>query len=492
MKVPKTGFPLRCGIEIHTQLNTKQKLFAFSKNLPLAPANENTAFFDYGLPGTFPHLNPEALLLALKAAAALQSNVSSVSSFDRKHYFYPDQPLGYQITQRYRPLAKGGFLTLSKKYDNLKKDTKIGIEQIQLEQDTGKLNYNEYDQTVAVDLNRANVPLIELVTKPDFTTLDEVKAFVKKYLALMSHLGICTGDLENGAMRCDVNISVCGGNRVEIKNLGSTSEIMAAANSEYLRQVALLESGKGPIKQETRGWNGRETTLSRSKEESTDYRYLPDSELPAVHLSENIVSEIRAQLPPFPEEIMEKLVAKPYGLEVKHARFLVDNPRILDYYYNLHSQLPKEIPLKKINNWLIHELLGTFNKLNVPLDLAIVPPEKLADLIRLVASETTTQTSAKLLLDKLVQSPEERHLSVLELVEKHDLATPSDVSSEDVAEAVEEICIEIINSHQDAVERIRNGKRNSINFLIGQAMKETQGKVKSDDFRDAFKRLLGI
>lgn len=492
----KKGFPLKCGIEIHTQLNTKFKLFSRSRNSQLALPNANTAPFDYGVPGTFPHLNPQAVLLAVKAAAALHCNINPLSSFDRKHYFYLDQPLGYQLTQRYRPLASGGRLQLSRRFDGVESDKDIGIEQLQLEQDTGKLNYNGFDRNVAVDLNRANVPLIELVTRPDFDSLHQVKAFVKKYLALMTHLGVCTGDLEQGAMRCDVNISVAGGNRVEIKNLGSTSEIMAAAESEYLRQVAHLELNRGPVPQETRRWNGSVTVRARSKEHATDYRYMPDPELPTVRLHSEIGDDMRATLPPLPDDVMAELTTAKFGLELKHARFFVDNPPLLAYYRVLHSKAAATgaVPLRMVNNWLIHELLGTFHKLGLAADPTVVPPEKLADLIVLVHRGFATSTSAKVLLTRLVQSsPEDpdRNLSMEALLDKYDLMLPgADVSEQELGEAIDDICLEVMKAHPDAVERVRNGKKKSLNFLLGMAMRETQGKVRSQDFRAAFERLI--
>lgn len=490
---PEPGAAFKCGIEIHTQLNTKHKLFSLSRNIPNSSPNTQASFFDFGLPGTFPKLNPEALLLALRAATALKSRINPVSSFDRKHYFYYDQPLGYQITQHFNPLAKGGSLELTKKYDGVDQDKVIGIEQIQIEQDTSKLNYNDFDATVSIDHNRADVPLIELVTKPDFDHLSQVRAFVKKYISLMTHLGVCTGDMENGAMRCDVNISVAGGNRVEIKNLGSTSEIIAAAKYEYRRQVEQLKSNSGPIEQETRSWNGKETVRTRSKEVAVDYRYFPDIELPRVHLDPKITEEIMAALPEFPEEILKTLTGLDFGLELKHARFLVDNPRLLNYYRQLHDivVLQNNTSAKVVNNWFIHELIGAFNKLDIPVDISRLEPEKLATLILMVLNNEITITSAKLLLSQVIQADElERALSISELVEHYDLAAPGLVDKSQLSDAIKEICFEVMESHPDVVEKVKKGKKKSVNFLIGMAMKETQGRVDSKQFEEMFNKLI--
>ncbi|GBL49032.1 aspartyl/glutamyl-tRNA(Asn/Gln)_amidotransferase,_B_subunit [Candidozyma auris] len=491
---PFPGYSLKCGLEIHTQLKTNHKLFSLSKNSPDSAPNANTSYFDYGLPGTFPKLNPEALLLALKAAAALNSDISELSHFDRKHYFYLDQPLGYQLTQHHRPLAKNGSLTLTKKYDNVEKDHEIRIEQIQLEQDTGKLNYNEYDGTITIDLNRANVPLIELVTKPDFTHIDQVKAFVRKYLTLMSHLGVCSGDMEKGAMRCDVNISVNDGKRVEVKNLGSTSEIVAAATYEYYRQVDQLKTSNEEIMQETRAWDGKATIRRRDKEDANDYRYLPDTEIPCVYLDAKIGDEIRAILPELPDQILDKLTQEPYGLEVKHARFLVDNVDIIGYYYDLYEYgcIGAMLPVRTVNNWLLHELIGAFKKLELPFDRTMISPRNLTVLMVMVNKKKITFSSAKLLLVQLLSGPaEDRSLSMHELVEKYDLGSANAVPTEDLDQAVSEICQEIIDANSDVVARIRGGKRKSLNHLIGLAMRQTSGKVDSKEFEKAFIKLIG-
>lgn len=485
-------FPLKCGLEVHTQLKTKYKLFSLSPSAAnssnVSDPNSSISYFDIGLPGTQPKLNPEALLLALRLSAALDCKIALNSKFDRKHYFYPDQPLGYQITQYYHPLARSGILPLSKAIDNLRDDKCIRIAQIQIEQDTGKLLYDDFQNLIKIDLNRANVPLIELITEPDFENLSQIKAFLKKYQLLVKHLGVCTGDLETGAMRVDVNISINNGNRVEIKNLGSTSEIQSALLFEYNRQVEQLKLGN-VIDQETRGWNGKETVKLRSKEDSVDYRYFPDSELPTIKLDSNIKSQILQTLPESPDSIITKLMTKPYLLELKHSKFLMDNMDLLQYYYQLfdiivvhHNQ-----PVKVANNWIIHELLGAFNKLSLPLDLTLLPVKVLGDLILHVVNDTLTLTAARTVLLELLRNPSS---SINDHVEAQDLAKPKNVSQTELDEAVTEICQDVIQQNPDVVERIKNGKPKSINFLLGLAMKETQGKVSSKLFLDKFKELL--
>jgi len=475
-------FKLKCGLEIHTQLQTKYKLFSLSPSDFHAKPNTNVSFFDSGLPGTQPKLNPEALYLALKTAVALNSNIQLQSSFDRKHYFYPDQPLGYQITQHYHPIAKGGFVELNR-LDGINKDKVINLEQIQIEQDTGRTNYDKHDKSINVDLNRANTPLIELVTKPDFETLDEVRAFVKKYQTLVKHLGICSGELETGAIRVDVNVSINDQPRVEIKNLGSNGEIQDAIKFEYTRQVNEVKQNR-PIIQETRGWNGNETVSKRRKENAVDYRYVPDSELPLIHLHESIADDIRNSLPALPDKIIKSLVEPPYKLELKYARFLIENQEILSYYYKLF-----DVVGAAANKWLINELMAAFSKMNVKLDLSLIPPSKLSELIAKVNNNEISLTSARLIMYEIVQNPANSQKSIDELVEELDLAKPQ-VSQEDLNEAIEEVCRDIMANNGDVVTKILNGNKKSIKYLVGLAMRETQGKVSAKEFERKFQQLI--
>lgn len=489
---PDSNYKLKCGLEIHTQLKTKYKLFSLSLTSFNSAPNSKVSYFDCGLPGTLPKLNPEALYLALKTAVALNCEVQSLSIFDRKHYFYPDQPQGYQITQHFHPIARDGYFDLNSEFDEIEEPHKrINIEQIQIEQDTGKTNYDKFDKLIKIDLNRSNIPLIELVTKPDFENIAQIKSFIRKYQSLVKHLDICTGDLETGAIRIDVNISINGGNRVEIKNLGSTSEITNALKYEYQRQIDLVKLGS-QVSQETRGWDGKETVRLRSKENAFDYRYFPDAELPVINLDPNISQQIRDTLPEFPETIIKKLVADPYNLEVKHAKFFIDNEELLDYYFALFKIVVVESNLsyKQANNWLVHELVGAFSKSDIPLDLSLIPPSKLGELIIMISNDEITTTSAKLLLTQLVKIPEDKDLTILELIEKYDLGTIKDISQIELDNAVEEVCADIIENNPDVVEKIINGKANSIKYLIGLAMRETQGKVNSKIFEEKFNELI--
>ncbi|KAG2735686.1 hypothetical protein G9P44_001900 [Scheffersomyces stipitis] len=482
------NYKFKCGIEIHTQLKTKYKLFSLSPTSFYSTPNSKVSYFDCGLPGTQPKLESRSIL-----AVALDCEIQQNSSFDRKHYFYPDQPLGYQITQHYHPIAKNGFLELNSKFDEIKNSSKkINIEQIQIEQDTGKTTYDKFDKSVKVDYNRSNMPLIELVTKPDFEDLQQVRAFVKKYQTMVRHLDICTGDLETGAIRIDVNVSVNGNPRVEIKNLGSNSDIQDALKYEYTRQVDSIKNNEKII-QETRGWTGTKTVSLRLKEDAVDYRYVPDSELPFINLSPTIASDIKESLPELPEQILQKLTSKPYNLELKYARFLTENRDTLNYYFQLFKSVADRHHSGKLaNNWFIHEFLGAFTKINVKVDLDILPANFLADLVLQVAEKNISTTSARLLLLQIIQTPEDKGKPIQDLIVQYDLGSPVDMSTEDLNDAVSDICSEIISNNADVVERIKKGQKNSIKFLIGLAMKETQGKVNAKTFSEKFNELLDL
>lgn len=473
-----SNYKLKCGLEVHTQLKSKYKLFSLTKADFHGKPNTNVSYFDAGLPGTQPKLNPEALFLALKAAVALNCEIQSKSTFDRKHYFYPDQPFGYQITQYYHPLALGGFLELNK-FDSISPNKVINIEQIQIEQDTGRTTYDTFDNSINIDLNRSNTALIELVTKPDFETLEQVNAFVKKYQSLVRYLDVCTGDLETGAIRVDVNLSVNGNNKVEIKNLNSTAEIQDAMQYEYKRQVEILKEDKS-IDQETRNWDGQKTVLLRKKEDAIDYRYFPDSELPAIVLDENIQRDIQEMLPELPDQLISTLTASPYDLELKHAKFLVDHKPNFEYYKELFSLVDK-----KANNFLFHELFGAFAKLKRDLDLNLITPSKLADLIKKIQDKSISLTSGRLILYQLIQEPELVNRSINDLINEYELSKP-ELSPEELDAEIKNICSSIIEEYPDLIKKIRAGNSKSIKFLVGVAMKSTQGTIDAKHFEQTF------
>ncbi|CAI4054781.1 hypothetical protein SKDZ_02G0280 [Saccharomyces kudriavzevii ZP591] len=513
-------YALKCGLEIHTQLSTRNKLFSQSTNssTPLVDVpNRHTSFYDIALPGTQPVLNLEAILFAMKLSLALNSQVNSVSQFDRKHYFYGDQPQGYQVTQHYRPFARGGKINLSKELDGIDESSKdISIVQLQIEQDTGKSHYTDADKDVItlVDLNRSNVPLIELVTNPDFDDIKQVRAFIKKYQNLVRHLHISSGDLETGAMRVDVNLSINEFARVELKNLPNTSSIINAIKYEYQRQVELISRGETSslMEPETRGWTGSSTVKLRSKETTIDYRYMPDPELPYINLAPDVMSRVKESMPQLPDDMMRMLMKKPYQLSLKDAKILTYNSNQNDmynhkvlrsYYLETFQEFFKLVgeqgSAKLPTNWIIHEFLGDLNKLHVPLINAqeILPPIVFAEFLKLLHAETISPTSGKLLLFHILETFQRsncRDRSIPDfpkLIQEFELHAIDQVDSQELVS----LCSDIIAQHTDDtfIRNLTSGKkRTSLKFLIGQGMRRSQGRIKASEFEKKFKEILDI
>ncbi|CCG22561.1 Pet112 protein [Candida orthopsilosis Co 90-125] len=455
-------YKFKCGVEIHTQLKTKYKLFSLSQTGFNDNCNTKVSYFDLGLPGTQPKLNPEALYLALKASVALNMKIQPFSKFDRKHYFYPDQPLGYQITQHFHPLANDGVLELNE-FDNA--SGQIEIETVQLEQDTGK-KFGDI-----IDFNRAGTPLIEVVTKPDFQDINQVYAFIKKYQLLVRHLGICSGDLETGAIRVDVNLSVNDNPRVELKNLGTTGDIVNALKYEYMEQVRRLRTGESII-QETKSWDGYTTKASRSKENAVDYRYVPDSELPSIYLSVDIGDEIKASMPEYPDQLLSRLTSEPYNLQLAHAKNLLAEPEHLHYYQTFFEKFN----LPGANKWMFQELITAFSKLDKDFDVNVISPDALVE----IAKSDYSLVSKRLILRNIVENqvPLEKAIA--------DLNLASDAQTINV----NELCSEIVKLNPDVVKRIQDGYKNAIQVLVGKAMKVTKGKVHAKVIKDTFDKLL--
>ncbi|KAI3407020.1 PET112 [Candida oxycetoniae] len=462
-----SNYKFKCGLEIHTQLKTKYKLFSLSRTSFNEPSNTRISYFDIGLPGTQPILNPEALYLALRASVALNCDVQPISKFDRKHYFYPDQPLGYQITQQFHPLAKNGYLNLTK-FDNTAVQGRIHIERVHLEQDTGKKHGNE------IDYNRAGTPLIEVVTKPDFENIDQVLAFVKKYQLLVRYLNVCSGDLETGAIRVDVNVNVNNHPRVELKNLATTGDIVRALQYEYNRQIEVLESG-GRIEQQTRNWDGFSTNLARTKENAVDYRYFPDCELPPIVLEENITEDIKSLMPEYPEDLLKRLTSKPHLLQLVDAKRLIAEPKLLHYYetfFKLYNH-------PDANKWIFQEMLTAFAKENKTFDTNIVSSKTLACLANLNMS----LVSKRLVLRYMIRNDEECLKDALKA-----LGLEEEQNGESFS--VEDLCRDIINANPKIIKRIQSGHIKATEVLVGQAIKATRGKVDADTIRKKFVELL--
>lgn len=477
---------LKVGLEVHAQLASARKLFSNSRTSFHATPNSQVSYFDAAIPGTQPIFNWECMYLALKAATALGATVNSTCAFDRKHYMYPDQPAGYQITQFYRPYANGGYLDLFPRdfHQSSQEALRVRIRQLQMEQDTGKSTY--VDGVALIDLNRANTPLIELITEPDMTTPEQAGVFVRKLQTLLRHLGVCTGDMETGALRVDVNVSAHApgfdGPRCEIKNLFSTTAVVAAIKAEFRRQVADIEKGKTIIS-ETRGWDGKKTWALRAKEGVVDYRYMPDPEIPEIHVPDQIVSRIRDSLPVLPDDILEELIGDAYKLKFVDARTLMDHGmEYVNFFRNIHARYLADggQSPESIINWIVHKWLGKTK---------VLPSEDLfLELFKLIDEGTITTASARLLVNHLASLAGTDALSSVKslksLVDEYDLTEDSE------ADTLEQICSSIIAENPDVVERIKKGKKSSISYLLGQVMKLSQGTYNPKAVKETLEKII--
>lgn len=526
-----TAPKLVCGLEIHAQLLTKRKLFS-NTTVPSLTTTPNTkvSYFDAALPGTQPRLNPQALLLALKAAIALRCDVKELTAFDRKHYFYPDQPAGYQITQHRKPLAINGRLKLNwwdlfsqhewpallKEEANRNKvesaDSAIHAEadsanassgssgssledlaldvpilQIQLEQDTGRSTYDSH--YAYINLNRSNMPLIEIVTAPVLHSGAHAAAFVKKLQTLLKHLGVSTGEFESGAMRVDVNVSIGeDGERCEIKNLPNTSSIEAAIEAEYHRQCRLVEQG-GVVEKSTMGFDGEKTFVTRKKEDAVDYRYMPDPELPLIRLSKGTLLKVRDSLPELPDRVFARLTDEPYHVTTKDALTLIHVQGLGEYYFEVFQAVEAVTDdaktLKQPINWVVNELLGRVRAneereardsndaalTNTAVDYSkLYPPAKLAELILAVKDHVITLPSARLLFQHFLANPEDlKNMTLAQAIKEFELGESGDVV---------DACRKVISQNEKVVKAIADSSKPAgIKFLIGMVMKATQGRV---------------
>ena len=454
------------GLEIHAQLATESKIFCSCSTEFGCPPNQNTCPVCLGLPGSLPVLNQKVIEYAVKLGLATNCSIRTDSQFARKNYFYPDLPKAYQISQYERPICERGHLEIST--DEGQKQ--IGITRIHLEEDAGKLLHQENSDSSSVDLNRAGIPLVEIVSEPELSSSEEAKSYMEKMHAILTALGICSGDMEKGHMRCDANVSIRPkgqkefGTRTEIKNLNSFRFVKQAIDYEIERHREEILDGRELV-QETRLWDSeRKLTFSmRSKEEAEEYRYFPDPDLPVVELDTSWVDGLRESLPELPDarklRYREKL-----GLSEYDAEVLSMSGEASEFFEEV---LEAGGDPKQACNWILGDMTRMMNEKDLSLRKLGIKPGMLAELISLIQEGTISGKMAKNLLPDLQNSDQ----SVKELVEAKGLVQVSD--EQELLKMIDGL----IQEHAAQVEEYRGGKTKVLGFFVGQLMKQTQGKA---------------
>ena len=454
------------GLEIHSQLKTKSKIFSGASTQFGAKANTQACAVDLGFPGVLPVLNKEAVRMALKFGLAVNATINKHSIFARKNYFYPDLPKGYQISQFEIPIVGSGAIDIP--LDNGEKKM-VGITRAHLEEDAGKSIHDLYDDYTAIDLNRAGTPLLEIVSDPDMSNAKEAVAYAKKIHSLVQYIDICDGNMQEGSFRCDANVSVRRvgeelGTRAEIKNINSFKFLEKAINLEVERQIDILEDG-GSVAQETRLYDSikNETRSMRSKEEANDYRYFPDPDLLPVVIDDELLKEIRNGLPELPTEKKARFIDK-LGLSEYDAENITSQKAMADYYEII---INKGADVKLSANWVMGELSASLNKNQIDIQDSPIAASELYNLISRITDNTI---SGKIAKDVFRLMWDEKR-SVDEIIKEQGLEQMTDIS------ALESVIDEIIAKNLDQVEQFKNGNTKLLGFFVGQVMKATQGKA---------------
>jgi aspartyl-tRNA(Asn)/glutamyl-tRNA(Gln) amidotransferase subunit B len=453
------------GLEVHAQVTSNSKLFSGASAAFGAAPNSHVSLVDAAMPGMLPVLNEYCVEQAVRTGLGLNAQINRRSVFERKNYFYPDLPQGYQISQYKHPIVGNGIVDIDLPDGSTKQ---IRIERLHLEQDAGKSLHDQHPQKTYVDLNRSGVALMEIVSFPDMRTGDEVAAYIRKLRAIMRYLGTCDGNMEEGSLRCDVNLSMRRpgdplGTRCEIKNVNSIRHVMMAMDYESARQVEILEAG-GTIKQETRLWDTKqgETRSMRSKEEAHDYRYFPDPDLLPLELEEAMIDRIRVSLPELPDPKKQRLMSQ-YGLPSYDAGVLVQEAARADFY----EKAAKGRDGKLVSNWLITELLGMLNKEGKDIEESPVSADALGALVGLITDNTISGRIAKDVFAEMLVSGNDPAT----IVEEKGLRQVTDTG------AIEAVIDAVIAANPDKLAEYRSGKDKLFGFFVGQVMKESGGKA---------------
>lgn len=472
------------GLEVHAQVTSKSKLFSGSSTEFGKSANSNVSLVDAAMPGMLPVINEECVAQAVRTGLGLKARINNRSVFDRKNYFYPDLPQGYQISQFKDPIVGEGTIIISVGPDRQGQfeDIEIGIERLHLEQDAGKSMHDQHPSMSYVDLNRSGVALMEIVSKPDMRSADEAKAYVTKLRSILRYLGTCDGNMDEGSMRADVNVSVRKpggefGTRCEIKNVNSIRFVGQAIESEARRQIAIIEDG-GSIDQETRLFDPAkgETRSMRSKEDAHDYRYFPDPDLLPLEFDDAYVAALKAGLPELPDDKKARLV-RDMGLSVYDASILVSEKAIADYFEEVAAGRDG----KTAANWVINDLLGALNKSGKGIEETPVSPAQLGGVIDLIKDGTISGKIAKDLFEIIWEEGGDP----AELVETRGMKQVTDTG------AIEKAVDEVIAANPDQVAKAQ-AKPALAGWFVGQVMKATGGKANPQAVQDLVKAKLGI
>lgn len=474
------------GLEVHVELKTASKLFCSCANAFGAAPNTHTCPVCLGMPGVLPVLNEEAIRMATRAAMALNCRVAGYSKFDRKQYFYPDLPKAYQISQYDEPLAEWGYVTIRPEGGEEKQ---IAIRRIHVEEDAGKLNHLGIRLGDAsgslVDLNRAGVPLVEIVSEPDLRSAEEARLYLTELRAVLSYLDVSDLRMEEGSMRCDANISLRPKHyqgsledlpRVEIKNVNSIRNVQRGIDYEIGRQLEAVLNGER-IRKETRGFDDTtgKTYSQRSKEEANDYRYFPEPDLPPLVLSDAVLEEMRSGLPELPASIRERLRSQ--GIPAQDVEVLVLDRYAYEYWKEATAQFAD---VRLVTNWMLSDVARLINARQESFSQASVGPKELVELLKLIQSGTLSGRMAKEVLEGMFESKK----SAAQVVQEKGL---SQITDED---AIRRVVEEVLQKNPAVVDDYRSGKEKALGFLVGQVMKETRGQAKPDLVNQLLKDLM--
>lgn len=457
------------GLEIHAQLLTQSKIFCGCSTTFGQPPNTQTCPVCLGFPGVLPVLNRQAVEFALKTALAVHSRIPSLSRFARKNYFYPDLPKAYQISQYELPLAEGGYIEIDLEEGGRRK---IGLTRIHLEEDAGKLIHGDGPEKNAsfVDLNRTGVPLMEIVTEPEIHSPQEARLLLENLKSILQYLKVCDGNMEEGSLRCDANVSVrpCGqdtlGTKTEIKNMNSFRNVQRALEYEIERQILTIDRGENVV-QETRLWDA-EKGLSlpmRSKEEAHDYRYFPDPDLLPLEIDDAWIERVAKTLPELPEAKKQRLIEE-YGIPSYDAQFLTSCAELADYYEECCQFFDGP---KLVSNWIMVELMRELNRENLNITDSPIKAKSLANMLKMLEDGQISGKIAKTVFSKMFRTGKEAD----QIVREENLIQITDTSE------IEKTIDRVLRENPDPVSDYRQGKSQAMGFLVGQVMKMTQGKA---------------